>query len=48
MSGERNGGDGRSGATRSIASMVRIPTIADSDSDRSRPLIPIERGQGFQ
>jgi len=27
---------------------VRIPTIADSDSDRSRTLIPIQGGQGFR
>jgi len=27
---------------------VRIPTIVDSDSDRSRTLIPIEGGQGFR
>ena len=28
--------------------LVRIPTIADSDSDRSRTLIPIEGGQRFR
>jgi hypothetical protein len=28
--------------------LVRIPTIVDSDSDRSRTLIPIEGGQGFR
>jgi hypothetical protein len=27
---------------------LRIPTIADSDSDRSRTLIPIEGGQRFR
>jgi transposase len=27
---------------------LRIPTIADSDSDRSRTLIPIQGGQGFR
>ena len=36
------------GAFQLRAIGVRIPTMADGDSDRSRAVIPIQGGQGFQ
>jgi hypothetical protein len=34
--------------TVELDEMLRIPMMADRHSDRSRPAIPIQGGQGFQ